>query len=144
MTEKIPGYTEYVRKKAEAAFDLNHQPVQDFFTAMQLFYNKRINKQPRIIKASDLAQELEAIASKSEMITTYPDDWILNDLNVADLIQLLELELKDAGVKCYVLQKDQYITPDIARNKYIFFYTGDKYADYDVFIRTHQYKAPVY
>ena len=143
MKEKIPGYTAYVRKKAEAAFDLNHQPIQDFFTAMQLFY-KRINKQPRLIKASDLAQELEATASMSPEITTYPDDWILNDYNVADLIQLLELDLKDAGVKCFVLQKDQYITPDIARNKYIFFYTGDKYADYDVFIRTHQYKAPVY
>ena len=68
MKEKIPGYTAYVRKKAEAAFDLNHQPIQDFFTAMQLFY-KRINKQPRLIKASDLAQELEATASMSPEIT---------------------------------------------------------------------------
>ena len=140
MTDKISGYTAYVREQAKEAQQLNHQPVKDFLLAMQLYY-KRIRKLPRIIKASDLAQELEAEAAKCADITTYPDDWLLNNTNVADLVQLMEVELKDAGVKCYVLDKEPYITPDVARNRYIFFYTGDKYADYERFIRMRQYNG---
>jgi hypothetical protein len=142
MTDKIPGYTSYVRRQVESSYDLNHKPVQDFLTAMQLVC-KGLNK-PYMIKASELAQKLDAAASGSPEITTYPDEWILHDLNVADLIQLLETELKEAGVKCFVLQKDLYVTPEVARDKEVLFYNGDKFSDLNLYRRSYPYKLKLH
>ena len=138
MSTKIPGYTDYVTKKVAARLDQSSAAVQDFIAVMQMYVNKT-NGQARMIKAGDLAWELEELASNSAAVTTYPDDWLLYTYHgsLADLIEVMEPVLKAHGVNCFVVQKEQYVLPDMAKNRYVFFYKKDPFGELNAFRKAH-------
>jgi len=134
MTNAIPGYTDYVTNQVTGRLDISGPAVHDFIQALEEFADQN-NGHPRMIKASDLNWELEELASQDDRYTSYPDTWLLHTFqgNIADLIEVMEPVLKAHGIKCFVVHKDQYVLPELAKNRYIFFYVNDPFKDLNDF-----------
>ena len=135
----IPGYDVYAAAESQKRKAELRKPVADFIGVMKA-YAETYAKAPHAVKASDLALKLEDIASGNDEFSSYPDNWLPNmlGLNLADLITVMEQTLLKAEVYCFVLEKELYLQPDQARNRYIFFYCNNKFADLAVYRRTNR------
>ena len=133
---KIPGYTDYVVQEAAAFKAAHRRPVEDFITVLKLYVDDNVTT-PCLVRANQLAWDLEEIANNTDSLEAYPDDWILRSFNVCDLIDLLDSDLRKAGIKCWVPAQDMYLLPELAKNKSVFFYTDDRFRDWHGYCKRH-------